>query len=85
MALPISKPAPQSSSERLAFHSLPLTIANRPIFLAPLTDPSASLLSLANSALTFTGTKTLQVTRYPQSPSVLPKSPGQGMPLNRHV
>lgn len=71
MALSISKPVPQSSSERPAFHSLPLTTANRPVFLVPLKDPSASLLSLANSALTLKGTKALQVMRHTQSPSVL--------------
>lgn len=75
MALPISKLAPQSSSERPAFHSLPLTTANRSIFLAPRKDPTASLLSLANSALTLKGMKALQVTRQLQSPSVLPESP----------
>lgn len=74
MALPISKPAPQSLSERSAFHSQPLTTANRPIFLAPRKDPTAFLLSLANSALTLRGMKALQVTRHPQPPSVLPES-----------
>lgn len=75
MALPISKPAPQSSSERPVFHSLPLTTANRSIFLTPRKDPTAFLLSLTNSALTLRGIKVLQVTRHPQPPSVLPESP----------